>query len=153
MEDKTKVIQALASELIQKLGFKATVEVMHDENVYTIRMTTDDDASMLIGKHARMLADLQRVLGAMLFKKLGEAVDVLVDVNDYRDSQKERLIGIADNIAQRVLEEDRPARLSSFSSYERKIIHEHISQNYQSLQSHSEGEGRFRQLVIEKVRP
>src|SRR3989338_1679868 len=88
MEDKTKVIQALASELIQKLGFKATVEVMHDENVYTIRMTTDDDASMLIGKHARMLADLQRVLGAMLFKKLGEAVDVLVDVNDYRIARK-----------------------------------------------------------------
>ena len=37
---------------------------------------------------------------------------------------------------------------SSFSAYERRIIHEHIAENYQSLESFSEGEGEDRYLVI-----
>lgn len=150
MEEKISSIQTLSQDLIDKLGFNAKVEVTEDSEIFLIHITTEDDASMLIGKHARMLAALQRVLGAMLFKQLGETADILVDVNDYRDAQKERLINIANNVAQRVVEEDRPARLSSFSAYERKIIHEHINSNYHSLESFSEGEGKFRKLVIQK---
>lgn len=150
MEDKIPTIQSLSSELIEKLGFKAEVEVLEEDEGFRIHIKTDDDASMLIGKHARMLSALQRVLSAMLYHALDEKVDILVDVNDYRDAQKQRLIGIADSVAQRVLDENRQARLSSFSAYERKIIHEHIAQNYQSLESYSEGEGKFRKLVIEQ---
>lgn len=144
----SETIQTLTAELLEHIGFTCTVDVTEEDGAFRIHIQTEDDASMLIGKHAHMLASLQRILGAMLYKRAGERVDVLVDVNDYRDAQKERIIGIADNIARRVIDEDRPSALGSFSAYERKIIHEHISQNYQSLQSYSEGEGRFRKLVI-----
>lgn len=147
-DDSADAIGELSKELIERLGFKANIEVTQEDGVYRIHIKTDEDASMLIGKHARMLSSLQRVMSAMLFNKLGEKIDILVDVNDYRDAQKERLIGIADSVAQRVIDEGRPSRLSSFSAYERKIIHEHISENYHSLESFSEGEGRFRKLVI-----
>lgn len=151
MEEKKQAIQTLTQELLDQLGFAAELELTEEEDdVIRVHIKTDEDASLLIGKHARMLASLQRILSAMLFKRMGEKVDALVDVNDYRDAQKERLAGIADNIAQRVIDEDRPARLASFSAYERKIIHEHISTNYQSLESYSEGEGKYRKLVIAK---
>jgi spoIIIJ-associated protein len=150
MQDIDAKIQTLTHDLMQKLGFAAEVEVTPEESVHRIHIRTEDDASILIGKHARMLASLQRVLGAMLYKQFDEKVDILVDVNDYRDGQKERLIGIADNVARRVIEEGRPSHLSSFSAYERRIIHEHISQNYHSLESYSEGEDKFRKLVIAK---
>jgi spoIIIJ-associated protein len=148
MEDIMTAIQTLTLEFVEKIGFAATVEVTPEGESYRVHIKTEEDASMLIGKHAHMLAALQRLIGAMLFKRMGEKVDVLIDVNDYRDAQKERIIGIADNIARRVIDEDRPSHVSSFSAYERKIIHEHISNNYHSLESHSEGEGKFRQLVI-----
>src|SRR3989344_8847377 len=105
-------------------------------------------AKELFSKHAHTLAAIQRVISAMVYKKFQKKIDVLVDVNDYRDVQKERLTKIADNVAQRVLEEKRSARLSSFSPYERKIIHEHISNHYHTLGSQSEGEGRERVLVV-----
>ncbi len=144
----TEEIVQLTKELIEQLGFKAEVEIKLEDGMYYVHLRTEDDASLLIGKHSRMLASLQRVLSAMLFQKLGEKVDVLLDVNDYREAQKERLIGIANNVAQRVIDEQRDARLASFSAYERRIIHEHIAENYQSLESHSEGEGVDRNLVI-----
>ncbi|MBP9815728.1 hypothetical protein KBD09_00620 [Candidatus Woesebacteria bacterium] len=146
--DHTEVIKKLTTELLDQLGFKAEVEIKLEGTMYHIHFRTEEDASLLIGKHSRMLASLQRVLSAMLFQKIGEKVDVLLDVNDYREAQKERLIGIANNVAQRVLEEKRDSKLSSFSAYERRIIHEHIAENYQSLESFSEGEGEDRYLVI-----
>ena len=151
MEEKVNTIQTLIGDIVTKLGFDAKVDVTEQEGgVFLVHIKTEDDASMLIGKHARMLSSLQRILSAMLFKAFQEKVDVLVDVNDYREVQKERLVGIASNVAQRVIDEDRPAQLSSFSAYERKIIHEYIAENYQSLESHSEGEEKYRKLVISK---
>jgi spoIIIJ-associated protein len=146
--EHTETITKLTQELVEQLGFQADVEVKLEGSMYNVHLKTDSDASLLIGKHSRMLASLQRVLSAMLYQKIGEKIDVLLDVNDYREAQKERLIGIANNVAQRVVDEQRDARLSSFSAYERRIIHEHIAENYTSLESYSEGEGLDRSLII-----
>jgi spoIIIJ-associated protein len=143
-------IQNLTQDLFSKLGFTVTVEVTPEGEGYYVHAKTEDDASMLIGRHARMLASLQRVLSAMFFKQLGDKMDILLDINDYRAGQKERLRNIAQNVAQRVIDEDRPARLASFSPYERRIIHEFVSENYSTLESHSEGEGQQRVLVIQR---
>lgn len=149
MENQER-IKELTGELFSKLGFIVTVEVSEEGEGFYVHVKTDDDASMLIGRHARMLASLQRVLSAMLYKHLENKIDVLLDINDYRAGQKERLRNIAQNVAQRVLDEDRSARLASFSPYERRIIHEFVSENYSTLESHSEGEGSQRVLVIQK---
>ncbi|KXK10488.1 MAG: hypothetical protein UZ22_OP11002000792 [Microgenomates bacterium OLB23] len=103
--DHTEVISKLTKELIAQLGFTADVEVKLEGGLYYVHLKTETDASLLIGKHSHMLASLQRVLSAMLFQKIGEKIDVLLDINDYRVAQKERLIGIANNVAQRVLDE------------------------------------------------
>ncbi|OGK39195.1 hypothetical protein A2966_05200 [Candidatus Roizmanbacteria bacterium RIFCSPLOWO2_01_FULL_41_22] len=148
MEEEQKIINEVASELFEKLGLTAEITMSNKEGVHIVHFKTEEDAPLLIGRHAHTLAALQRVLSAMLYKKFERKVDVLVDVNDYRAVQKERLSNIADSVAQRVVEEKRNARLSSFSPYERKIIHEHISSHYHSLESKSEGEGLDRVLVV-----
>jgi spoIIIJ-associated protein len=146
--EEQEAIQELTQDLLKNLGFDAQVEVTPQQEMYYVHIKTEDDPSLIIGKHARMLGSLQRILSAMLYKKFEHKVDILLDVNDYRESQKERLVGIADNIARRVIDEERESSLSSFSAYERRIIHEHIGENYHSLESYSEGEGKFRKLVI-----
>ncbi len=147
--DYSKDIKKLTEELIKKIGFKTKITVAREGENYDIHIETEDEPSLLIGKHARMLASIQRILSTMLYKKYGEKISVLVDINDYRDVQKERLTGISDNVAQRVIDEKRSARLSSFSPFERKIIHEHISTHYLSLTSYSQGDGRDRVLIID----
>ena len=146
--EEQKIVTELAKELFSKINISGDITVSEADGLYTIHIQTEEDAPLLIGKHAHTLAAIQRVISAMLYKKFQKKIDVLVDVNDYRDVQKERLTKIADSVAQRVLEEKRSARLSSFSPYERKIIHEHISNHYHTLGSQSEGEGRERVLVV-----
>lgn len=141
-------IKSTISDLLGMLAISAEIDISYERDMYNAHIKTDEDASLLIGKHAHMLASLQRVVSAILYQKIGEKIELVIDVNDYRSAQKERLAGIADNIARRVIDEQRDARLSSFSSYERRIIHEHIAENYHSLESFSEDDGPRRRLVI-----
>ena len=39
--------------------------------------------------------------------------------------------------------------IRGFSSYERKIAHEYITENYPDLTTFSEGEGRDRKLIVD----
>ncbi len=146
--DKKETIKSEAEGLLKKMIDEFEVEIQEDEGMFHVVIKTDEDAPTVIGRHGETIRALQKILEVILYKKFGEPVDLLVNVNDYREKQKERLHEIAENIAQRVKTEKREVPLRSFSSYERKMIHEYISANHQDLTSYSTGEGRERQLIV-----
>lgn len=147
--DKQQTIQQKTEELLTKMGVTAEVTITPENDTYKVTLQSENNAPILIGRHGETLASMQRVLEAMLFKHYQEAVNVLLNVNDYREKQTERLQGIAENVAARVIREKRGVALGSFSAFERKIIHEYISQNHPELISHSQGEGLDRKLHID----
>ncbi|HLL61095.1 MAG TPA: R3H domain-containing nucleic acid-binding protein [Candidatus Nitrosocosmicus sp.] len=146
--NKEEIIKTQVEELLNKLTVTASVDVTQEDDRYVVQLNTDTDAPFLIGRYGETLISFQRVLEAMLYKKSDEEVHLLINVNDYREKQKERLESIADNLAHRVQEQGREAYLRSFSAYERKIIHEYIGKNYPNLHSRSEDDGTSRKLVI-----
>lgn len=148
-----KTIQSETQKLIDLIGLDATFKIEKEEEVYVIRITMleDETTAQFIGYHAETLNAFQRILTILLFRQQGEKVEILVDINNYRMKQQERLEGIAENIAQKVLTEGKSAVLRDFSPYERKLIHSYISKHYSQLQSVSEGEGRDRALRISYV--
>lgn len=141
-------IQQEAEELLKKMIADFTVEVEEESEIYHVIIKAENEAPTVIGRHGETIRALQKILEVILYKKTGSPVDLLVNVNDYREKQKERLEGIADSIAKRVMEERREAPLRSFSAYERRIIHEYIATNYPDLTSYSTGEGKERQLIV-----
>ena len=146
--DKLDVIKKEAELLLKKIISDFTLEVQEDGGVFHVIIKTEADAPTVIGRHGETIRALQKILEVVLYKQFGEPVDLLVNVNDYREKQKERLEGIAESVAQRVKTERREAPLRSFSSYERKVIHEYIATNHPDLESMSEGEGKDRFLVV-----
>ena len=146
--DKLDVIKKEAELLLKKIISDFTLEVQEDGGVFHVIIKTEADAPTVIGRHGETIRAIQKILEVVLYKQFGEPVDLLVNVNDYREKQKERLEGIAESVAQRVKTERREAPLRSFSSYERKVIHEYIATNHPDLESMSEGEGKDRFLVV-----
>lgn len=147
--NKQEKIREEVEDLLQKLGFEVNLEVKKSNDVFEIQIKTEEEAALLIGGHGDTLSSLQKVLEALFFKLFEEKTNILVDVNDYRKRQKERLENIAENVAKRVLTEKTSAALRQFSPYERKIIHEYIGENHPTLSTHSEGEGYERKLIVQ----
>ena len=146
--DKLKSIKSEIEELLKKMIDKFEVEVKEEDGVYHVVIKTEDEAPTVIGRHGETIRAIQKILEVVLYKKFTEPVELLVNVNDYREKQIERLEGIAKDIAERVKSEKHETPIRSFSSYERKIIHEYIAKNYPDLTSYSVGEGRDRQLIV-----
>lgn len=146
--NKEETIKMETEVLLGKIGLTLEVELEKQDDAYVVNLKTAEEAPLLIGRFGETLSSLQRILEAMLFKTFQEPLNILVNVNDYRERQRARLEGIADNIAKRVIQEGKPSTLRSFSSYERKVIHEYIAKKFPDLTTYSEGEGVDRRLNV-----
>ncbi len=146
--DKVNVVRTETEELLKKLVTVYTLDIMEDEGAFQIVIKTED-APTLIGRHGDTVRAFQKILEVVLFQKLQEPVRLLINVNDYREKQTERLNDMAREYAQKTLESKMAGYISHLSSYERRIIHQFITSEYPQLASYSVGEGRDRQLVID----
>lgn len=146
--DKVKTIQSATEELLSKMISDYTVEVVDDNGVFQIIIKTEADAPTVIGRHGETIRALQKILEVMFYKQFNEPLSILVNVNDYREKQKERLDSLAVQYAAKAQSAKEPTYIRGLSSYERKMIHEYITTNYPDLTSYSVGEGRDRRLVV-----
>jgi len=145
---KTGQIKKLARELLEKMGYAPELSVTEDKESesFNVAIKTDDPGS-LIGFHGRTLSSFQLILGLMAFRKLGGWQRVIVNVNDYRQEQEERLKNIALTAAERVKLSGRPVALFPMNPFERRQIHIALS-GMEEIETTSEGEGGFRHVVV-----
>jgi len=147
--DKLETIKSEATELISKMITQFEIEVAENEGAYLVTIKAEEEAPTIIGRHGETIRAIQKILEVVLYKKLGESMHVLINVNDYRERQKEKLEALATETVEKTKSTGEQSYLTNLSSYERKMIHEFITKNYPDLTSYSVGEGRERKLVIE----
>jgi spoIIIJ-associated protein len=147
---RNEKILNLTCELLAKMNFeveKAFVEDMEEEeNQVLVGIVVKNPAS-LIGFRGRNLVSIQFVLSLMVRTQIDEGVRVLLDVNNYRNEQKDRLKGMVANLIEKVIKTGNPVSLANMSSYERRLCHMMVAENEQVM-SESEGEGEERHVVI-----
>ncbi len=147
--DKTQTIKDETEALLSKMINNFQVDVVETSGTFEVVIKTEDEVSTVIGRHGETIRAIQKILEVILYKKFGEAVEVLVNVNDFREKQKEKLEALASEYATKVQNTQETAEVVNLSSFERKLIHEYITANFPDLTSYSVGEGRDRKLVIE----
>lgn len=146
--DKLATVKSEVEELLKKLIADYTLEVTEEGGTYHVVIKTEE-APTIIGRHGETIRAIQKILEVILYKKLQESIHVLINVNDYREKQQERLEYMASQYADKVLDARQPENVFHLSSYERRIIHQYITANYPDLTSYSVGEGRDRKLVVD----
>ena len=146
--DKIQTIKTETEELLNKMINKFEVEVADDGGVFQVIIKTDEEVSTVIGRHGETIRAIQKILEVIFFKKFNEPINILVNVNDYREKQKERLETMAREYAENTKTTGNEGYIRNLSSYERKLIHEYITANFPELTTLSVGEGRERYLVV-----
>jgi spoIIIJ-associated protein len=107
----------------------------------------DDDMGLLIGRHGQTLEALQEITRVVVGQRTGMRARVVVDVEEYRRRQRERLEARAREIAQRVSRSGREEELEPMNAYDRKVVHDAVSE-ISGVQSSSRGEDPERRVVI-----
>lgn len=133
-------------------GFEGQIEKRVRGNIVEFNIYTQDANGVLIGKNAKTLAAIQYMASILVNQYFDRDQEtgliVKVDVGDYRKKRESRLESLAVRVAREVAKTKIPARLDYMNSYERKVIHNKIS-DWNDVTTHSEGEEPNRFIVIE----
>jgi len=146
--ERIDTVRTETETLLKKIVSQYTLDVVEDAGAFQIVIKTEE-APSLIGRHGETVRAFQKLLEVMLFQQFKEPVRILINVNDYREKQTERLNEMAREYAQKTLDTRTANSISELSSYERRIVHQLITTEFPDLASYSVGEGRDRQLVID----
>ena len=102
---------------------------------------------ILIGKNGKNLKALLMIVAQHLNTELSRTYRFTIDVNDYQERREKSLEHLAKRVAKEVSETKIEAKLDSMNSYERRIIHNALTNN-KKVYTESEGEEPNRYVVI-----
>ncbi len=136
-------------DLLSFFGINVAVDSTFDDEVIQLAIPSTSMNSLLIGKEANNLRALQHIVSQALIHHNGELTRVNVDVADYKRQRAEHIAEQAEDWIRIVRQTGEPRRLN-LNAADRRIVHK-VAQDYSDIKTHSEGEGRDRYLMIEKI--
>ena len=147
--EKREVIKDIKEYLVRILkamGYNVNIEIKNKEEVPKYIIFSDNDA-LLIGKNGRNLKALSTIVSQYLNTELGRNYKFIIDVNEYKEKREQSLERLAKRIAREVAQTKVEVKLDSMNSYERRIIHNTLTNN-KKVYTESEGEEPNRCVVV-----
>lgn len=141
-----KHIKEFVTQILKDMGFSVNIEVKNKEEVPKYVIFSDNDA-LLIGKNGKNLKALSMIVSQNLNTELGRTYKFILDVNEYKEKREKTLERLAKRVAREVKTTKVEAKLDSMNSYERRIIHNALT-NYKGIYTESEGEEPNRYVVV-----
>src|SRR5579859_4726749 len=139
--------KAILEQLLQLLGFTATVEEHALEDGLLLDVKTEE-SGRLIGRQGQTLADLQYITNRLLFQQDQTAPKVMVDVSGYRAQARDALVKKAKEAAEKVRRWGDVVELEPLSAFDRRIIHNAIKDD-PDIETHSvEVEGSDKKVIL-----
>ena len=141
-----KDIKDYLVNLLKNMGYTVNIEIKNKEEVPKYVIFSDNDA-LLIGKNGKNLKALSILVSQHLNNEIGRNYKFVIDINEYKEKREKSLERLAKRIAREVRTTKVEAKLDSMNSYERRIIHNALT-NYKGIYTESEGEEPNRCVVI-----
>ena len=155
LEEQGEVAAEFLDGLLDRMGISASAEPNLEDGTMYVDVVgaepDDEDMGLLIGRHGQTLEALQELARVAIGQRLGLRSRVVVDVEDYRKRQIDRLEVKVRDIAKRVARTGRREALEPMNPFLRKVVHNAVAE-IEGVESASEGEGPERRVIIKPRR-
>ena len=130
---------------------EVTIDEYEGDEGELILDITGNDLAVLIGRHGKTLDALQFLISAITVRKIGFRFPVIIDVESYKNRQRQKLEALARSSAKKAAAQGRSVKLRPMTPYERRIIHVALRDDSR-VDTASEGEGAARHVVVVPVK-
>ncbi len=143
----TQAVESFLQELFQIAGETARLRLTKSEQELSIDL---QGAQVFVGQNQRALRALAHLVEIYLKRTLHLDISVQIDADGFREHRRAELREMALQLAEEALREHKRIVLDPMEPYERKAIHEALSQ-VSRVRTYSEGQGEERRVVIEPI--
>lgn len=148
LEEQVKVAGSFVEGLVREFAFAATVSARSDENDDIQIDVHGENLGFLVGPKGNTLSAIQELTRTALQRRTsGGSARVHVDVAGYRKRRTEALIGMAQQVAQSVIESGQDQAFEPMVAADRKVIHDALHEVV-GVGTFSEGEEPRRRVVV-----
>ena len=140
------LIRKKLDEILEFMSVSPEVLIEEEDGTYKVVMS-GEDLSFLIGFRGESLNALQTLVANFVFNEKGEWVHILMDINGYRESRRERIEEMVRGFIDRVRFHNSEVELPTMNAFERRQVHTFVAE-YPDIISESTGEGRNRRVVL-----
>lgn len=148
-EESIAYAKKYVEDILSFFGLNTDVRAGADEDVIEMSIPSTHLNAFLIGQHGETLRNLQHLVSTTLRCREAELYRINIDVADYKRQRNDRLKERADEWVKQVRESGETMHLQPMSPAERRVVHQAVS-DYGDVETHSEGEGRDRHIVLSK---
>lgn len=147
------VARSILADLLRHLGYSAEIQVRpaepetDEETVPLILDVQTVGADTLIGPRGETLAALQHILRLLVNRRIGRMVNIVVDVQSYKQRREQYLRRLAERMARQAVSSGRTVYLEPMPPSERRIIHLAL-RDHPDVTTQSIGEGHRRRVTI-----
>ena len=145
-KDVEDFIVAYLQQYFDNINMKCDIMIKHEDDAYNVKLDAANNA-VLIGKAGQTLQAITNVTKAAARAEFKRHINLLIDVNNYKEDRYEKLKAMVSKIAKTVVKTKVSARLGQMSNDERKVVHQYLS-TFPHVKTESEGEGNNRRLKI-----
>lgn len=147
-EDVIEYSRELLNNVFEKMGIEVKIEAKKREESIKFNLFSNNNA-ILIGKNGKTIDALQTILKSSIYNKTNFKINLIVDVEDYREKQQRNIERTIKNFAYEVKKTGVPISLDPMNSYERRNVHS-ICSKVIGITTESIGEEPERYIVIKR---
>lgn len=147
--DALEYAKKYIKNIVSGMGLEVNLETRRTQNNLQIKLHTDNN-SIIIGKNGRTLSSLQVLVRQALFIQTGIYVNIVLDVENYKEKQAKNIEFVAKKLAREVQKTKIDVKMDPMNSYERRLVHE-ILNDFKGIKTESEGEEPNRYVVIKSI--
>lgn len=136
-------------DLLSFFGLNTEVHASCDDEVIELTVPSTSMNGFLIGQRGDTLRSLQQLISTTLKNRDAEVTRVNLDIAGYKKQRNERIVEKVADWVKQVRDTGEPLDLPLMNAAERRVVHQAIS-DYGDVETHSEGEGRERHVVLSK---
>lgn len=128
LQEVLNFIKEYLANLTKNMGIDVNFESNIRDNQINIKMYSDNN-KILIGHNGQTLKALTTIVKQIVFNQIHKYPYIILDVENYKEKQEKYLERLAKNIAREVAKTKNEVELENMNSYERRIIHNILSDN------------------------
>lgn len=146
LDDVVAFVKDYLASITKDMGLDVSFESKIRDNQITVKMYSDHN-NILIGRNGQTLKALTTVVKQVVYNEINEYPYLILDVENYKEKQVKYLERLAKNIALEVANTKNPVELENMNSYERRVIHNILTDN-KYVYTESVGEEPNRHVVV-----
>ena len=133
--------------MLGHLGLVFEVEETEPSGRHVLNIRSRE-AGRLIGRDGQILEDLQYLLNRILNRGEEGAANVIIDVEGYRQKEKQDFLGRIRELAEQVRRTGHPLVLAPMNSFDRRLVHQAFAEDPEIATQSEEGTARLKQVTL-----